>query len=132
MQVTDSIADLLTRIRNASSMRHDVVEVPASGIKKEIVRILAEEGYIRKSVFLGNKKQGNIKITLKYDKEKVPALTGLKRISKPSLRIYRGVAELPKVMRGAGIAIVSTPKGVVTDRKARKLGAGGEVIAYVW
>ena len=131
MQITDTIADLLTRIRNANAAKHDSVEIPASNMKKAIVEILLEEGYIKNYQVIEDGKQGIIRVTLKYAQgEKV--LTGLKRVSKPGLRIYAGAEELPKVLKGLGIAIISTSKGVMTDKKARKENIGGEVLAFVW
>ena len=131
MNITDPIADMLTRIRNANMKRHVTVDVPASKIKKQIANILLEEGYIQEVHEIENNKQGVIRITLKYvGKEKV--ISGIKRISKPGLRVYVGCDELPKVLGGLGIAIVSTPKGIITDKKARELGVGGEVLAFVW
>ena len=131
MQVTDTIADLLTRIRNAQAARHDTVEVPASNMKKAICQILVDEGYVKGFNVTEDGKQGMITITLKYV-GKQPVIKGLKRVSKPGLRIYSSAAELPKVMKGLGIAIISTSRGVMTDRDARKAGVGGEVIAYIW
>ena len=131
MQITDPIADLLTRIRNANSAKHETVEIPASNLKKAIVEILLEEGYIKNYQVIEDGKQGIIRVTLKYAQgEKV--LTGLKRVSKPGLRIYAGAEELPRVLKGLGIAIISTSKGVMTDKKARKENIGGEVLAFVW
>lgn len=132
MQITDTIADLLTRIRNASAAKHETVEIPASNIKKSIVQILFEEGYIRKFIVTDDGKQGMIKIFLKYTEDKRPVITGLKRVSKPGLRIYSNVEEMPKVMKGLGVALISTSKGVMTDRKARKENVGGEVLAFIW
>lgn len=132
MQITDAIADLLTRIRNACSAKHESVEVPSSNMKKAIVQVLLDEGYIRKFMILDDGKQGIIKIFLKYTEDKKPAITGIKRVSKPGLRIYSSVENMPKVIRGLGIAIVSTSKGVMTDRRARKEKVGGEVLAFVW
>ena len=132
MQITDTIADLLTRIRNASSAKHETVEVPASNMKKAIVEILFEEGYINKFVVSEDEKQGIIKIYLKYTENKKPVITGLKRVSKPGLRIYSDVENMPKVMKGLGIALISTSKGIMTDRKARKENVGGEVLAFIW
>ena len=132
MQITDTIADLLTRIRNAISAKHDVVEVPASNMKKAIVQILFDEGYIKKFVVSEDGKQGMIKIFLKYTPEKKSVITGLKRVSKPGLRIYSDVEKMPKVMKGLGVAIVSTSKGIMTDRKARRENVGGEVLAFIW
>lgn len=131
MQITDPIADMLTRIRNANNAKHESVNVPASKLKLAIAKILFEEGYIKSYQFVEDGNQGVIKITLKYlSKEKV--ITGLRRVSKPGLRMYVGADELPKVLRGLGIAIVSTSKGVMTDKEARKLHVGGEVLAFVW
>ena len=132
MQITDPVADMLTRIRNASSAKHDTVDVPASNLKKAIAQILLEEGYIKSYEVVDNGNQGNIHITLKYLGKKQSAISGLKRVSKPGLRIYAGTEELPKVLKGLGIAIVSTSKGVMTDKKARELHIGGEVLAFVW
>ncbi len=132
MQITDAIADLLTRIRNACSAKHESVEVPSSNMKKAIVQVLLDEGYIRKFMILDDGKQGIIKIFLKYTEDKKPAITGIKRVSKPGLRIYSSVENMPKVIKGLGIAIVSTSKGVMTDRRARKEKVGGEVLAFVW
>ena len=132
MQITDTIADLLTRISNASSAKHETVEVPASNMKKAIVEILFEEGYINKFVVSEDEKQGMIKIYLKYTENKKPVITGLKRVSKPGLRIYSDVENMPKVMKGLGIALISTSKGIMTDRKARKENVGGEVLAFIW
>ena len=131
MQVTDTIADLLTRIRNAQAARHDTVEVPASNMKKAICQILVDEGYVKGFNVTEDGKQGMITITLKYV-GKQPVIKGLKRVSKPGLRIYSNAQELPKVMKGLGVAIISTSKGIVSDKEARKLGVGGEVICYVW
>ena len=132
MQITDTIADLLTRIRNASSAKHETVEVPSSNMKKAIVEILFEEGYISKFVVSEDEKQGMIKIYLKYTENKKPVITGLKRVSKPGLRIYSDVENMPKVMKGLGIALISTSKGIMTDRRARKENVGGEVLAFIW
>ncbi len=132
MQITDTIADLLTRIRNATSAKHETVEIPASNMKKAITQILLDEGYIKKFVVSEDGKQGMIKIFLKYTDDKKSVITGLKRVSKPGLRIYSGVENMPKVMKGLGIAIISTSKGVMTDRKARKENVGGEVLAFIW
>ncbi len=133
MQITDPIADMLTRIRNASNAKHDTVDVPASNMKKAIAQILLDEGYIKNFQTINDGTQGVIRITLKYiqpGKEK--AITGLRRVSKPGLRVYAGADELPRVLRGLGIAIVSTSKGVMTDKKARQAHVGGEVLAFVW
>jgi len=132
MNATDVIADMLTRIRNAASSRHDIVDVPASNLKRRIAEILIEEGYIKNFSEINDKKQGVIRITLKYTENKRNVISGIKRISKPGLRVFAGKDELPKVLGGLGIAIVSTSKGVMTDRAARKEGVGGEVLAFVW
>jgi small subunit ribosomal protein S8 len=132
LQITDSIADMLTRIRNANAARHDVVDVPASNMKKSIAKILLEEGYIKSYHVTQGKGQGNIRINLKYGQGKTQVIKGLRRISKPGLRIYSNCEDMPKVMKGLGIAIVSTPKGVMTDKAARINNVGGEVLAYVW
>jgi small subunit ribosomal protein S8 len=132
MQSTDTIADLLTRIRNASAAKHESVLVPASKIKKAIVQILYNEGYIKKFSFANDYKQGMIKIYLKYGEAQKPVISGIKRVSKPGLRIYSNSKNMPKVMRGLGVVIVSTSKGIMTDRHARKACVGGEVMAYVW
>ena len=132
MHITDPVADMLTRIRNASSAKHETVDVPASNLKKAIAEILLEEGYIQSYSVVDNGNQGMIHITLKYLAKKQPVISGLRRISKPGLRIYAGCEELPRVLKGLGIAIVSTSKGVMTDKKARELHIGGEVLAFVW
>ena len=132
MQVTDTIADMLTRIRNASSARHETVDIPASNMKKAIAQILLDEGYIKGVQIYEDDKQGMIRIALKYTGTKSPVITGLRRVSKPGLRIYSDTENMPKVMRGLGIAILSTSKGVMTDRQARKQHVGGEVLAFVW
>lgn len=132
MHITDPIADMLTRIRNAGAARHTTVDIPASNMKKAIAQILQEEGYIKDFKFIDEGPQGLIKVTLKYTANKEKAITGLRRVSKPGLRVYVGVDELPKVLKGLGIAIISTSKGVVTDKKARELKVGGEVLAFVW
>ena len=132
MQVTDTIADLLTRIRNAQSAKHDTVEVPASNVKKAICQILTDEGYVKGFTVRQDGKQGVITITLKYAEGKTPVIKGLKRVSKPGLRIYSSAQELPKVMKGLGVAIVSTSRGIMTDRAARKENVGGEVLAFIW
>lgn len=132
MQITDTIADILTRIRNASSAKHATVDVPASNMKKAITQILLDEGYIKGFNVVDDGKQGIIKITLKYGENRTPVITGLRRVSKPGLRIYASCADMPKVRKGLGIAIVSTSKGVMTDKKARQLNVGGEILAYVW
>ena len=123
---------MLTRIRNASSSRHDTVDIPASNMKKSIVQILQDEGYIKKFTVIEDGKQGIIRVTLRYDENKKPIITGLKRVSKPGLRIYTNVEDMPKVMKGLGIAIISTSRGVMTDKKARELNVGGEVLAFIW
>ncbi len=131
MHITDPIADMLTRIRNANSARHDTVDVPASNMKKSIAQILLDEGYIKSYQIVDDGTQGVIHLTLKYNgKDKV--ITGLRRVSKPGLRVYVGADELPRVLRGLGIAIVSTSKGVMTDKAARAAHVGGEVLAFVW
>lgn len=132
MQITDTIADLLTRIRNASSARHETVDIPASNMKRSIVKILQQEGYIKDFSEIEDGKQGVLRVALKYGEGKKPVLSGLKRISKPGLRIYSNAEEMPKVMKGLGVAIVSTSKGVMTDRQARKENVGGEVLAFIW
>lgn len=132
MQITDTIADLLTRIRNASASRHDSVEIPASNMKKAIVRILLDEGYIKNYSVKDDGKQGIIRVILKYDENKKSVITGLKRVSKPGLRIYSNVEDMPKVMKGLGIAILSTSKGIMTDKQARRENVGGEVLAFIW
>ena len=129
--VTDTIADMLTRIRNANQMRYEEVKVPASNIKKEIARILKEEGFIKDYKIVSDDVQGTIVLTLKYNK-KERVITGLKRISKPGLRVYAKNDEVPKVLNGLGIAIISTSKGIMTDKEARKENIGGEVLAYIW
>lgn len=132
MQITDTIADMLTRIRNATSAKHDSVNVPASNMKKAIAQILLDEGYIRNFQVVDDGKQGIIKINLKYAPDRTPAITGLRRVSKPGLRIYTSCEDMPRVMKGLGIAIMSTSKGVMTDRRARKENIGGEVLAFIW
>lgn len=132
MLVTDPIADMLTRIRNALVARHDVVSIPASNMKKAIARILVQEGYIRNFDILHDGPQGTIRIALKYTQEKKSVITGLRRISRPGLRVYTGRDDVPRVLGGLGTAILSTPKGVMTDKDARKKAVGGEVLAYVW
>ena len=130
--VTDTIADMLTRIRNANQMRYEEVKVPASNIKKEIARILKEEGFIKDYKIVSEDAQGTIVLTLKYTSKKERVITGLKRISKPGLRVYAKSDEIPKVLNGLGIAIISTSKGIMTDKQARKENIGGEVLAYIW
>ena len=132
MQITDPVADMLTRIRNANSAKHDTVDVPASNLKKAIAQILLDEGYIKAFELVDNGNQGVIHITLKYLGKKQQVISGLKRVSKPGLRIYAGAGEIPYVLKGLGIAIISTSKGVMTDKKARELHIGGEVLAFVW
>ena len=132
MQITDTIADMLTRIRNANSAKHPTVDVPASNMKKQIAQILVDEGYIKSFRVIDDNKQGVIRITLKYTENKSQVITGLRRVSKPGLRIYSNSKDMPKVMKGLGIAIVSTSKGIMTDREARKNNVGGEVLAFVW
>ena len=132
MQITDPVADMLTRIRNANSAKHDTVDVPASNLKKAIAQILLDEGYIKAFNVVDNGNQGIIHITLKYQAKKQQVISGLKRVSKPGLRIYAGADEIPYVLKGLGIAIISTSKGVMTDKKARELHIGGEVLAFVW
>ena len=132
MHITDPIADMLTRIRNANSARHDTVDVPASNMKKSIAQILLDEGYIKNFQLIDDGTQGVIRITLKYNAGKEKVLSGLRRVSKPGLRVYAGADELPRVLRGLGTAIVSTSKGVMTDKKAREAHVGGEVLAFIW
>ena len=132
MQITDPIADMLTRIRNANNAKHDTVDVPASNMKKSIAQILLDEGYIKNFQLIDDGTQGVIRITLKYNAGKERVITNLRRVSKPGLRVYAGADDLPKVLRGLGIAIVSTSKGVMTDKEARKAHIGGEVLAFVW
>ena len=132
MQITDPIADLLTRIRNANSAKHNSVDVPASNMKKAIVEILKNEGYIKEYQIIEDGKQGVIRITLKYGPSNEKVISGLKRVSKPGLRYYASADELPRVLKGLGIAIVSTSKGIMTDKEARKAHIGGEVLAFVW
>lgn len=132
MQITDTIADMLTRIRNANSAKHDMVDIPASNMKKSIAQILLDEGYIKSFQVIDDGKQGVIRITLKYGAGKSQVITGLRRVSKPGLRIYTSCEDMPKVMKGLGIAIMSTPKGVMTDKQARKENVGGEILAFVW
>ena len=132
MHITDPIADMLTRIRNANNAKHDTVDVPASNMKKAIAQILLEEGYIKNFQLIDDGTQGVIRITLKYNAGKEKVLSGLRRVSKPGLRVYSGADELPRVLRGLGTAIVSTSKGVMTDKKAREAHVGGEVLAFIW
>ena len=132
MHITDSIADMLTRIRNAGAAKHETVDVPASKMKKAIAQILLDEGYIKSFQLNEDGKQGIIRIVLKYGENKTSVISGLRRVSKPGLRIYTNCEDMPKVMKGLGIAIVSTSKGVMTDKQARKENVGGEVLAFVW
>ena len=132
MHITDPIADMLTRIRNANSAKHETVDIPASNMKKAIAQILLDEGYIASYKVIEDEKQGVIRVTLKYGENKSQVITGLRRVSKPGLRIYANVEDMPKVMKGLGVAIISTSKGVMTDRQARKEHVGGEVLAYIW
>ncbi len=132
MQITDPIADFLTRIRNANAAKHETVDVPASNLKKAMAQILVDEGYIKGFTVVEDGKQGIIRMTLKYGENKSQVITGLRRVSKPGLRIYASSVDMPKVMKGLGIAIVSTSKGLMTDRQARKQKVGGEVLAFVW
>lgn len=132
MQITDVIADLLTRIRNAGSAKHETVDIPASSVKKSIADILLEEGYVKDVQTIDDGRQGIIRIVLKYSANKKAVISGIKRISKPGLRVYASKDELPKVLGGLGIAVISTSKGIMTDKNARKENVGGEVMAYVW
>ena len=132
MHITDPIADMLTRIRNANAAKHATVDVPASNMKKAIAQILLDEGYIKNFQIVNDAGQGTIKITLKYTQNKEQVIKGLRRVSKPGLRVYAGAENLPSVLKGLGIAIVSTSKGVMTDKKARTENVGGEVLAFVW
>ena len=132
MQITDSIADMLTRIRNANSAKHDTVQIPASNMKKAIAQIPVDEGYVKSFKVIDDGKQGMIEIALKYGPNKSQVITGLRRVSKPGLRIYTNCEEMPKVMKGLGVAILSTSKGVMTDKEARKANVGGEVLAFIW
>ena len=132
MQMSDVIADMLTRIRNANDAKHQTVDIPASNIKKSIAEILTKEGYIKGYQVIEDGKQGIIRVALKYGANKAKVIRGLKRVSKPGLRIYAGYEDMPKVMNGLGIAIVSTSKGLMTDKQARALKVGGEVLAFVW
>ena len=132
MNITDPIADMLTRIRNANSAKHKTVDVPASKMKTAIAEILFKEGYIKSFELISNENQGIIRITLKYDEKGTRVIDGIKRISKPGLRVYAGKEELPRVLNGLGIAIISTSKGLKTDKDAREAGIGGEVLAYIW
>ncbi len=132
MQNSDVIADMLTRIRNANNAKHETVDIPASGVKKAIADILVEEGFVTGYQIIEDGKQGTIRITLKYGKGKTKMLQGLKRVSKPGLRVYTSCEDMPRVMNGLGVTIVSTSKGIMTGAKARSLNVGGEVIAFVW
>ncbi len=132
MHITDPIADMLTRIRNANDAKHETVDVPCSNMKKAIVEILLEEGYIKEYQIIDDNKQGVIRITLKYGANKQKVISGLKRVSKPGLRVYASKEDLPRVLKGLGIAIISTSKGIMTDKKAREINAGGEVLAFIW
>ncbi len=132
MQITDVVADMLTRIRNAGTAKHETVDVPASNVKSAIARILEEEGYVKEVQTIDDGKQGVLRLYLKYTEGKRPVISGIKRISKPGLRVYASKDELPKVLGGLGVAIISTSSGIMTDKKARSLGIGGEVMAYVW
>ena len=132
MQITDVVADMLTRIRNANTAKHEPVEIPASNLKKAIAQILLDEGYIKAFEVIDDGKQGIIKVTLKYGENKQRIIQGLRRVSKPGLRIYAASQDLPRVKNGLGIAIISTSKGIMTDKVARKQNIGGEVLAFVW
>jgi small subunit ribosomal protein S8 len=132
MHITDPVADMLTRIRNANSAKHDTVDVPASNMKKSIAQILLDEGYIKNFQIVNDGMQGVIHIGLKYNSGKEKVISGLRRVSKPGLRVYVGADELPRVLRGLGIAIISTSKGIMTDKQARAAHIGGEVLAFVW
>ena len=132
MQISDVIADMLTRIRNANNAKHESVDIPASNMKKAIAEILLKEGYVKNVQIVDDGKQGIIHITLKYEKGKQKVIHGLRRVSKPGLRIYSNCEEMPKVMNGLGIAIVSTSKGIMTDKQARRENVGGEILAFVW
>ena len=132
MHITDPVADMLTRIRNAHNAKHETVDVPASNMKKSIAQILLDEGYIKSYNIVDNGNQGTIHITLKYQAKKQAVISGLRRVSKPGLRVYAGADELPRVLKGLGIAIISTSKGIMTDKQARAEHVGGEVLAFVW
>ena len=132
MQITDPIADMLTRIRNANTAKHETVDIPASNMKKAIAEILNNEGYIKGYQIIEDGKQGVIRVTLKYSANKEKVISGIKRVSKPGLRMYAPADQLPRVLKGLGIAIISTSKGIMTDREARKQNIGGEVLAFVW
>lgn len=132
MQITDSVADMLTRIRNANAAKHDTVKIPASNMKKAIAQILVDEGYVKSFTVEDDGKQGMIEIKLKYGPNKSQVITGLRRVSKPGLRMYTNVEDMPRVMRGLGIAILSTSQGIMTDKDARKANVGGEILAFIW
>ena len=132
MHITDPIADMLTRIRNANNQRHATVDIPASNMKKAIAKILLDEGYVKNVEYIDDSTQGVIRVTLKYAENKQKVLTGLKRVSKPGLRIYASKEELPQVLKGLGIAIISTSKGIMTYKEARRQNVGGEVLAFIW
>ena len=132
MQITDPIADMLTRIRNANNSRHTTVDIPASNMKKAIAEILLKEGYVKNVEYIEDSTQGVIRVTLKYAENKQKVLSGLRRVSKPGLRVYASKEELPRVLKGLGIAIISTSKGIMTDKEARKQNVGGEVLAFIW
>ena len=132
MQMSDVIADMLTRIRNANNAKHQTVDIPASNMKKAIAEILVEEGYVKSYQVIDDGKQGTIRVTLKYLQGKQKVIRGIRRVSKPGLRIYAGYEDMPRVMNGLGIAIVSTSKGIMTGKKAQSLNVGGEVLAFVW
>ena len=132
MQMSDVIADMLTRIRNANDAKHSTVDIPASNMKKSIADILVNEGYVKSYQVIEDGKQGVIRVTLKYGHGKTKVIQGLRRVSKPGLRIYTRCEDMPKVMKGLGIAILSTPKGIMTDKDARKANVGGEVLAFIW
>lgn len=132
MNITDPIADMLTRIRNANTSKHKTVDIPASNMKKAIAEILFKEGYIKAFEEINNDNQGIIRVTIKYDEKGNKVIAGLKRISKPGLRVYASCEELPKVLNGLGIALISTSRGIMTDKEARQEGIGGEVLAYIW
>lgn len=130
--MTDPIADMLTRLRNANMAKHQIVDIPASNIKRKLANILLQEGYVKAVENINDGVQGIIRVTLKYGENKAKTITGLKRISKPGLRVYAGNEELPRVLKGLGIAVISTSQGIMTDRQARKLNIGGEVLCFVW
>ena len=132
MLITDPIADMLTRIRNANNSKHQTVDIPASKMKMAIAKILLDEGYVKNVEFIADETQGIIRVTLKYAENKQKVLSGLKRVSKPGLRIYASKEELPRVLKGLGIAIISTSKGIMTDKEARRQNVGGEVLAFIW